>query len=449
MPLTAREASLKAISAFRRSKKRIDESLKSLTADMPRLDAALAFRISNGVMQNMALCDFYISKFSSLSKSKLQPHVNDILRLSVYQIVFLDRVPHSAVVNDAVTLAVKYANRRAAGFVNAVLRRISEAAAGNKLPKVSGDIAERLSIEYSHPEFLVREFTALLGERETEQLLSVNNAPDTPLTAQINTLRTGADEVMALLEADGISAARHEFLEDCIVMGGAGDITRLNVFRSGYIYIQDTAARLAVIAASPVKGGLVIDGCAAPGGKSFASAIMMENSGRIEAFDRSEDRLTRVRSGAERLGLSIISTSVQDAAIPAPELLNSADVVLADVPCSGYGVIRRKPEIRYKGEHETAELPELQLSILTGLSAYVKPGGVLLYSTCTILRRENEEVALRFLEENKEFYPEDFTLPGGLYELRELRSENGMLTLWPHIHGTDGFFICKLRKSYC
>ena len=441
MPITAREASLKAISAFRRTKKRTDETLSNFASNMSGLDAALAYRITCGVIQNMALCDFYISQFSSLSKSKLQPHVGDILRLSVYQIVFLDKIPYSAIVNEAVALTVKYSNRRAAGFVNAVLRRIAEAATEGKLPNVSGKPIQRLSVRYSHPEFLVKEFIELLGVEGAEKLLAVNNVPDTPITAQINTTRAGTDETIAILEADGISASHHSFLSDCIQLQGAGDITRLNAFKKGYFYIQDTAARLAVIAASPEKGGLIIDGCAAPGGKSFASAIMMDDCGQIKAFDRSQNRLTRVSSGAQRLGLGIIDAVIQDAEQPSQDLISRADTVLADVPCSGYGVIRRKPEIRYKDENETALLPAIQRSILKGLSKYVKSGGVLLYSTCTLLKRENEDVALWFLDENREFAFDDFSLPGGL------RSENGMLTLWPHIHGTDGFFICKLRKK--
>ena len=441
MPLTAREASLKALSAYRRSKKQTDETLAGLTGDLSRPDAALAFRITSGVMQNKALCDYYISHFSSLSESKIHPYVNDILRLSVYQIAFLERVPNSAIVNEAVAMTRKYSNERAVGFVNALLRRIAKAADESKLPEVTGDSLRRLSIKYSHPEYIVSKFIELLGEQETEDLLAINNSPDAPLTAQINTIHAGTDEICNSLEADVVNVWPHSFLSDCVEMRGTGDITKLDAFKRGLIYIQNAAARLAVIAAAPEENSFVIDGCAAPGGKSFAAAIMMKNKGHIESFDRSEDKINKIRTGADRLGLSIINATLQDASRPSAKYLERADTVIADVPCSGFGVIRNKPEIRCKDEHEIAGLQDIQRNILRGLSLCVKPGAVLLYSTCTLLKSENEDNIEWFLSENKQFYTEDFLLPGGT------KSSNGMLTLWPHIHGMDGFFICKLRKK--
>jgi 16S rRNA (cytosine967-C5)-methyltransferase len=195
------------------------------------------------------------------------------------------------------------------------------------------------------------------------------------------------------------------------------------------------------MAATPKAGMRIIDGCAAPGGKSFAAAIAMKDAGHILSCDINEKKLQRVQEGTQRLGFKTIETRVMDASEPTSDLIKSADIVLADVPCSGLGVIRKKPEIRYKAERDIMPLPELQLQIIENLSGYVKPGGLLLYSTCTLLQRENEDIVRAFLEKHQDFAPEAFHLPGPVGEV-----QTGMTTLWPHIHETDGFFICRLRR---
>ena len=243
-----------------------------------------------------------------------------------------------------------------------------------------------------------------------------------------------------MLETDNISVSRSSLQDNCFHLIGAGDISGLRAYKDGLIYVQDTAARLAVEVAAPRPGDYVIDGCSAPGGKAFASAISMMNTGRVTAFDIAVAKLRHITDGAKRMGLSIIDAKHMDAAVPAPEFLSAADIVIADVPCSGFGVIRKKPDIRYKKEADIAALPDIQRDIISGLSTCVKPGGVLLYSTCTVMQRENEDVVKWFLEKNRLFSLESFSLPGiGTIS-------DGMLTLWPHLHGTDGFFICKLRK---
>ena len=440
---SAREVAFKALGLYRRDNAWSELALSGLlrSADLPRLEAALATQILGGVLQNMALCDYYAAYFSSIDLRKLEPRVLDILRLSIYQIVFLTKVPNSAAVNEAVALAKKYSNQRASGFVNALLRKIASAAEGGALPEIAGDPIHRLSIKYSHPDWLVREFCNILGRKGAEALLAANNAGGTPVTVQVNTLHTDLYKVLRLLENDGVDAMRHEWLDDCIEIRGMGNITRLEAFEVGYIYVQDAAARLAVIAAGPKEGDFVIDGCAAPGGKSFAAAIAMKGSGRIAAFDINAAKLRHIESGAKRLGIGIIEAINKDALTRSDEFKDAADVVFADVPCSGFGVIRKKPEIRYKTSQEIAGLPEIQGKILSALSDYVAPGGTLLYSTCSVLRYENEGVVKRFLEGNGSFAPEGFTLPNTGY------IKSGMVTLWPHIHGSDGFFICKLRRT--
>ena len=441
--MTARELALKALGAYRRNNARPDAALRGFIEryNISQRDAALAMQITGGVMQNMALCDYYIACYSSIALKKIEPRVLDILRMSIYQILLLDKVPHSAAVNEGAALAGKTANPRAVGFVNALLRKIANAAVNGSLPEIDGDKERILSVKYSHPLWLVHEFCLELGAENAEMLLVKNNEKDVPLTAQVNTLLTDYDTVIESLKSAGVKASKHEWLDDCIELRGAGNIERLDAFREGRIYIQDTASRLAVMAAGINPHDFVIDGCAAPGGKSFSAAISMKNTGRILCFDLSAQKLRLITDGAGRLGIKIICVAEKDAISDAAELRGKADVVIADVPCSGFGVIRKKPEIRYKTESDIAGLPEVQKKILTSLSAYVKPGGTLLYSTCTVFQRENESVVKWFLSGNSDFSAESFTLP----EIGCI--PGGMITLWPHVHGTDGFFICKMKRK--
>ena len=436
--MTAREAALKALGAYRRSGSWSSLFLKNLfeKEKMDKRDAALAVNICSGVLQNMSLCDFYISAHCSTKQEKLEPIILDILRLSVYQIAFLDKIPISAAVNEGVNLAKKY-SKKASGLVNAVLRKVASNKENLPIPDF-GDTAKNLSVKYSHPEWLVKELLKVLSENECEEFLLLDNtAPK--LWAQVNTVKTTTDLVIESIQKQGYSAVKHELIPNCISIEGCGNVENLTVFSEGDIYIQDPAARLSVIAADPKENTSVIDGCAAPGGKSFAAAVAMKNSGNILSCDIHDNKLGLILSGAKRLGISTINTRCLDGRNRVEELLETADTVIADVPCSGLGVIRKKPEIRYKDEKELFGLPKIQLDILSNLSGYVKKGGTLLYSTCTILKRENEDVVKAFLELHPEFYTEDFTLPIG-------SSQNGQITLWPQKYGTDGLFICKMKK---
>lgn len=441
MVISAREAALKALAAYRKNGAWTDAALNTilLKGNIDERDAALASRIFYGVVQNRTLCDFYISAFISIKLPALEPMVLDILRLSVYQLVFMSKIPVSAAVNEGVNLTKKHSNPRAAGLVNAVLRKVSINL--EKLPEVTGsDIFERLSVLYSHPVWLVKAFCARLGEKGAEALLKADNS-DTVMTVTVNTQKADMTSVLSSLNEEHADAAPHPWLYSCLEIRHPHHLERLQAFTDGQIYVQDTAALLAVRAAGPKPGMFVIDGCSAPGGKSFASAIEMKNTGRILSCDINEKKLRRVISGAQRMGLTIIETRQMDAREIDPALFEKADIVLADVPCSGFGVIRKKPEIRFKPESEIAKLPELQLELIGTLSRYVKPGGILLYSTCTLLQRENEEVVEAFLKTHQDFYPETILMPEPIAKVN-----TGMLTLWPHLHGTDGFFICRLRR---
>ena len=434
MEMTARAAALQALERCRRQGAWSNEALAAIigSVSLDRRDAALAQQLCIGVLQNRTLCDSYIDMYSSTRTAKMEPKLLDILRISVYSLLFLDRVPDRAVVHEAVELCKKYGLSRAAGLTNAVLRRIAE----NKdsLPEPPGHgSSEYLSVRYSHPKWIVDAFLDRIGYDDTESLLRIDNSVP-PVTVQINTLRKEAKTLL------GAGAAEHPWLPDCAILPPGGD--SLEFVRQGLAYVQDPAAALAVIAADPLPGISVLDACAAPGGKSFAAGIRMRNNGRILACDLHENKLRKIREGAERLGLGLIETRAMDARKAGETLQETFDLVIADVPCSGLGVIRKKPDIRYKEEKEVSALPQIQFDILRGLSGCVKPGGVLMYSTCTLLRAENEDVCEKFLSENEAFTAEPFNLPGNIGLV-----ENGMITLWPHVYETDGFFLCKMRKS--
>lgn len=434
MPVSARRAALEALIAVKNRGARPEVYLAHHGPEDPR-ERALAANIVNGVLQNETYLDYAVSLYADHFK-KLQTVVREILRISAYQLLFLDRIPPRAAVNEGVELTKEYA-RHAAGAVNAILRRLSESG-GVTVEAASRE--ELLSIRYSHPLWLVRELTAEYGDEVCEKILAADNATP-PITVQVNTLKTSTEALMENLTAQGIQTGPCPWLEDALYLTGTGNLEELEAFRQGLFYIQDAAARLAVKCSGVKPGDTVMDMCAAPGGKSFAFAIAMGNEGRVNSYDIHERKAALIQKGAERLGLSIITAGAGDARSPKPGMERSADVVLCDVPCSGIGVIRKKPEVRYKSPEELTRLPEIQLDILRASSGLVKPGGRLVYSTCTILRRENEDVVNTFLNECPDFEPVPFTLPG------PFGGCGGMKTILPHEGGTDGFFICVLQKK--
>ncbi len=430
MAMTGRDAALRALIACRKSGAWSDGALKELLKGMDRREAALASRLCYGVLQNRMLLDHWITTF--VRGRKLQPVVEDILRLGVYQLAFMNKIPQSAAVNEAVNQTKRHANPQAARLVNGVLRTVTRA---ETLPQ-----PEDMATRYSHPSDLVALLIDQYGTEKTEQLLhSHNEAPET--VVQVNTLHADAQQVMQTLEEAGASCKVHPWMENCLLISGGGNLEQLPPFQNGWFYVQDVAARLAVWAAQPKPGMHVLDCCSAPGGKSFAAAIAMENRGEIISCDIHSHKLGLIEKGAGRLGINILQTQLQDASKDVPQWHESMDLVLADVPCSGLGVIRKKPDIRYKDLAMTQGLPKIQLAILEQQAHYVRPGGTLLYSTCTILRRENEAVVEEFLQKNPEYslerveFPEHSPIAAG-----------EMTTLLPCDHGTDGFFICKLRR---
>lgn len=433
---TARDVALRALVACERQGAWSDGFLKKEigNAGLDGRDAALATRLCFGVQQNRMLLDFWLSNLSKIPLAKMEPAVRSILRLGAYQILFLDRVPDHAAVNQAVEQARKNSrNPRSAGLVNGILRSLIRQK--SELPQPPD-----LSTRYSHPQWLVEAFSRRLPPEEVEDLLRADNS-EPPTCIQINTCKAGTPVIIEALRQEGMTVSPHPWLPDCLLLQGTGNLEQSAAFQRGWFYVQDAAAKLAVLAADPRPGMEVLDACAAPGGKSFATAIAMDNQGRVIACDIHPHKQILLQRGAERLGLPIIQPEVLDGKDCKEDFLNRFDLVIADVPCSGLGIIRKKPDIRYKDPEPLAGLPKVQSAILENVSRYVRPGGVLLYATCTLLERENEEIVAAFLEKRKDFTLEKFQLPGpfGL-------CADGMLTCWPHRHGTDGFFFAKLRR---
>lgn len=431
---SARSAAFAVLERCRKRGEWANEGLRKTLKGMDAREAALATRLVYGVLQNRMLIDAYLAELSTLPLEKLDQNVLDILRLGGYQLLFMDQIPARAAVDEAVKLTkTRVKNPKTAGFVNAVLRNLDRQR--DELTKtIDGRWSKpeerwtRLSVQYSHPLWLVEEFAAQLnGDAEqVERLLAANNAP-APMTVQMNTCKTSIEELVKTLAEEGVSAQKHPWMADCLLLERTGDLEGLESFRRGLFYVQDPAARAAVLAAEPKAGERVLDLCAAPGGKSFASAVAMGGEGEIISRDIYPWKIEEIKKGAARLGFSTIRAEVGDATKPVD---GSFDLVIADVPCSGLGIIGKKPDIRYKDPVQMQGLTAVQEQILENAGAAVKPGGRLLYATCTLRREENEARVAAFLSRSS-----------GRFTLR--REE----TLWPHRTGTDGFYYAVLERE--
>ena len=440
--MDAREAALLTLNTCQRQGGWSDGALKKQLAagGLEGREAALATQLCFGVVQNEMLLDFYISKFSNIPLRRMESKVVQALRLGLYQMLFISKIPQSAAVNCSVELTRTHCkNPRAPGMVNAILRSLQRNL--NQLPTIpQNDLAEYFSILYSHPVWLVEALLPLLGSEGTAEFLQANNSQP-PMTAMVNTTKATAQEATDLLAEQGVEVTPHPWLENCLILNKTGNLERLDAYGQGLFYVQDPASRLMALASGAAPGMRVLDMCAAPGGKSFAAAIQMDNQGEVISCDLHPHKKKLIQAGADRLGLSIIKPMTADGKVRREEWVSAFDLVLVDAPCSGLGVIRKKPDIRYKDPKPLEDLPQVQQAILENAAGYVKAGGVLMYSTCTILPRENGEVVSAFLEKHPEFVREAFELPGAAG-----RVEAGEITLWPQVHQTDGFFICKLRK---
>ena len=435
----ARETALNALIACRKEGAWSNGVLKEYVVRdrLDGRDAALAARLCYGVLQNRNKLDFYLKQLLTGKIKDLHPVVHDILHLGLYQIYEMDKIPESAAVNESVDLVKKYCRKQrfAPGLVNGVLRNAV---------KTKGGLKEPASLEdkYSHPWELVKLLRDYVGKDRIEMMLKANNeAPST--TVQVNTLKTNLDQLQKQLEGEGVTAQPHGWMKDCLVLSGTGDLEKLQSFRDGAFYVQDPAAKLSVLCAElPEDEIRILDCCAAPGGKSFAAAMETAGNAYITSCDVHDHKIGLIQKGAARLGVVKHEARLQDATEFVSEWEEAFDAIICDVPCSGYGIIRKKPDIRYKNPADMADLPELQLQILKNQARYLKKGGVLIYSTCTLIRNENEGVVEAFLNENSEFSLEPLPLPDAFPQ-----NETGMLALVPGEYDTDGFFIARLRRK--
>ncbi len=430
--MNIRRSALDMLLEYETAGKYINLSLSSHRADsLTKSERSSLTALLYTTVEHKLTYDYYIGALSGRNVSDIDIYTKNVLRLGLCQILDMQSVPDFAATNETVKLA---RNKGEASFVNGVLRAAVRKKDDMPMPDKEKNRKRYLSVKYSFPLWIVKLFTDRFGYDGCEEILAFYNSEKyTDIT--VNTLRTERD-----LLKEKLGASVHIDNGLTLRINGSVNPEMLEGFSEGEFFVEDTASCTAVTALMPKENETLIDVCACPGGKSFASAILMKNTGKIYSFDLHESKLSLITSGAQRLGISTISTAARDATEPDETLFGIADKVICDVPCSGLGVLGKKPDLRYKDEMTLSSLPALQLEILRQSSKYLKNGGELLYSTCTLNKTENEDVTEAFLAENPDFKRVDFTV-------ENLRSEGGMLTLLPNIHKTDGFFMAKFKRT--
>ncbi|MCI1966530.1 MAG: 16S rRNA (cytosine(967)-C(5))-methyltransferase RsmB [Oscillospiraceae bacterium] len=441
---SAREAALRALlrveSEGAYSNLALDHMLSGLSID-PR-DRSLATTIFYGVLERRITLDYVIGHFSSMPLKKISPVALELLRIAVYQILYLDKIPDSAAVNESVNLAKTCGAKRASGFVNAILRNFVRS--GGKLPPFQNGEGplRRLSVEYSCPEWIISLWNRAYAEQTEPLLKSMLQKPD--LYARVNNTRVKEEQLIERLQGEGREAFQVDWPDHVVKLKNGMEFTSSACYRDGLFHIQDLSSQILCALIAPQPGETIADVCSAPGGKTFTLAERMENRGRVLAFDKYPRRVELIRAGARRLALSCVAAEVRDAAEP-KENPEPADRVLCDVPCSGLGVLRRKPEIRFKSPKPIDSLPDLQYLILCKSAELVRKGGMLFYSTCTLNPAENGNVAAHFAADHAEFEPWPLRLPRAFR--RVVKEPENQMTFLPHVHGTDGFFVAAFRRK--
>lgn len=410
---------------------------------LEKQDRAFITRLSQGTIEKLIYLDYVIDLYSKVSVKKMKPLIRNLMRMSVYQILFMDNIPDSAVCNEAVKIAVKRKFGTLKGFVNGVLRNIVRNKNDIKEP-------ESLSIKYSMPEWIVSRWENVYGREKLVQMLCAFEQ-ESPTYVMCNTNEKSLAEIVDILKTQGVVVEMVDGIPNALKISGYDYIAGLDAFNQGLINVQDISSMLVGLVVSPEKGSKVIDVCAAPGGKSVHMAIMLEGTGSVDSRDISENKVYQMEETVQRIGLSNMQVNVQDALVLNDADIENADVVLCDLPCSGLGIIGRKSDIKYKMTPEKQEeLVKIQREILKVVHRYVKPGGRLVFSTCTINEKENEE-NVKWIVENLGFKAE--SLEGVIPERFVVDEETmktikkGYIQLLPGVHGTDGFFISRFRKE--
>ncbi|WP_256972747.1 16S rRNA (cytosine(967)-C(5))-methyltransferase RsmB [Saccharibacillus sp. O23] len=412
-------------------------------AELSPADTGLATELVYGTIARQATLDYFLDRFIKSGVKRLNPWVRALLRMSLYQIRYLDRIPPHAAVNEAVEIAKKRGHEGIASMINGVLRSILREGEALTLPQ-DLPTAERIALEHSHPLWLVERWIAQYGEETAEAVCAANNQPP-KVSIRVNPLRVERDELLRELEAEGREARASELSPQGIVVESGGNMANDGLYRDGRYSIQDESSMLVAEALDPQPGMSVLDCCAAPGGKTAHIAEKMGDKGRIVANDLHEHKQKLIQEQTERLGLTSVESSVGDAlALKDRYEPASFDRVLLDAPCSGFGVIRRKPDLRWaKTPEDAASIAKLQRQMLNAVSGLVKPGGILVYSTCTIEREENQRAVAEFLRDHAEFVDEPFEVPA----LENQPQVGGAgVQILPNQFGSDGFYIARLRR---
>lgn len=396
-------------------------------------DRSFVARLFYGILERKLTLEYVISMYSSKPLHKLDTAVVNILKMGLYQLLYMDSVTDSAAVNESVILAKQCGKTSAAGFINAVLRSFIR---GGKEITFPEDRAERLGLEYSCSPELVKKLCGDYSFEQTEALLKASVTTHKTFL-RVNTVKISSEKLISEFKALGISVKVCNVTDDCLEAEGLGGVEHCGLFQKGFFHVQDLSSQLCCKALSPQPNDTVIDLCAAPGGKAFTITEIMEGRGKVIACDIHSNRVNLIKRGAERLGLLI--KAVKNDAKVFNESFPQADKILCDVPCSGFGVIRSKPELKYTDLKTISRLPEVQYDILCTASKYLKPGGELVYSTCTLNRDENDNVIDRFLNEHNNFKPINI--------MEEYGNKSHKMTIFPRDFGCEGFFISKIRKD--
>lgn len=435
--MNIRQIALRILDEYEAGGKFINLALSShLTDKLSREEKAALTALLYTSVERKLTYDYYICALAGRSEEDIDPHTKNILRLGLCQLIDMHSIPDFAAVNETVKLAEGKGER---AFVNGILRAAARQKDNMPCPKEEKNYRRYLSVKYSFPLATVKHFDALYGREDTESLLVFfNNEKYTDIT--VNTLKISVEEYKAQLMKKGITVEENLLVSSSLRIRESVNPERLYGFKEGYFFVQDRASAVASAILRVGEDDLVVDCCSAPGGKSFASAILSGDKAEIHSFDLHESKLSLIESGRDRLGLSSILVDARDALTPDDQLLFKADKVICDAPCSGLGVLGKKPDLRYKDEESALALPALQLEILTASASYLKPGGRLVYSTCTLNPAENRAVVDAFLAAHPDFALTPFSVAG-------ISAECGDLTLLPSVHATDGFYMAKITKT--
>jgi len=412
----------------------LDEIINENKNKINSKDIGFISEIVYGVTSYKITLDYIISRYSKTKLNKISIFTKNILRMGIYQIIFLDKVPKSAAVNESVNLSKKYAIK-SSGFINAILRKVS-IEDYKEIDNIK-DSLKKISIKHSMPQWIIEELLKEFGIEEVEKIcINSNLRPKT--TIRVNNLKISENELLKIFDEKEIKYKKSK-IEKFIYLENVKNISQMEEFKKGYFTVQDLAAGLTSIVLNPNNGEYVLDACSAPGGKTTHLAELMKNEGRILAWDLYESRLGLVNENAERLGINIIKTEENDSSKFNENLIEKFDKILLDVPCLGIGVIKRKPDIKWQREKEDLDkIRKEQLKIIENCSKYLKTNGCMVYSTCSILKQENEDIIKEFLKNNKNF--KILKIKNALND-----QEQELIKLYP-TEENDGFFICLLQK---